>query len=284
MINDVIKEVIITWRTIKNDYNTTLIPITTYFVFSGFQRLDLSVFVISILYGIMYIVPFCMGNQLNGIEEDKLEKPYRPLPSGLINYNGAVWRYLIWTGMYILLSYKLGVMMWSGLWLLVSIFHNFLGGHKHFLTKNVICMTLGTASQFGAAWTTYHDNMTDSHTAWMWMTSIWIGVLANIQDFRDIEGDLRNHRKTLPIVFGTDARLIMSVTTIIVGVSLSLMLNSFKSHGLAVSINIGILAWHFLLAGRILLARSHKSDHITYKYHLSFMYCVIVLSSFIFLG
>lgn len=289
IIKTIFKEIDVTWRIIKNDYNTTLIPITTYFIFSYCQRLNftfsaiLSVFVISITYGISYIVPFCISNQVQGIEEDKLEKPYRPLACGLITINGAIKRYLIWSLICMCLSWKMGVMKWSGLWIMVTIFHNFLGGDKNFLTKNVLCMTLGTAAQFGAAWGTFHLEMSQYHQLWMWVTSIWIGVMANIQDFRDIEGDLKSHRRTLPIIFGIYSRPIMSVITIFAGLILCKLLYQFKSYGLAIYINIGIFIWHLVLAGRILLTRCQKSDNITYKYHLSFMYCTIVMSSFIFL-
>ena len=286
-IYHILQETNITWRTIKNDYNTTLIPITTYFIFSASRTPNpkiLKVLTTSILYATAYIVPFCISNQLNGIEEDKLEKPYRPLPAGLITIKGAINRYIIWNMLLMIISKKLGVMKWSVLWMIVTVYHNFLNGDKHFFTKNIISMTLGTAAQFGAAWNSYHPTMSRDKKVWMWMVSIWIGIMANIQDFRDIEGDLKSHRKTLPIVLGNNqARIVMSFVSMTSGLILHKLFKDFNSKPLAKAVNIGVLGWHFLIAARLWFARSHQADQITYKYHLSFLYCTVVLSSFIFL-
>lgn len=282
------KEFQITWRTIQNDYNTTLIPITTYFLFSASQTSDFSLLgtlLTSICYATAYIVPFCLSNQLNGIAEDKLEKPYRPLSAGLITPLGALARYLIWNIVLLLISIYLGITKWSALWMIVTLYHNFLNGDKHFLTKNVISMTLGTAAQFGAAWNSYHLTMSASKQFWMWMVAIWIGVLANIQDFRDMKGDAKSKRKTLPIVMGhSNARIVMSIVSVIAGLILYHLMNRFNTKPIARGVNIAILCWHFLLAARLVLTRSRSADSITYKYHLSFMYCAVVLSSFLFLS
>jgi 4-hydroxybenzoate polyprenyltransferase len=218
------------------------------------------------------------------VGEDKVEKPDRPLAAGLITPRGAFTRYVIWTFFLFLLSLTLGIPKWSVLWIAVTIFHNFLDGDKHFFTKNVISMTLGTAAQFGAAWHSYHAVMSKEKQIWMWTIAIWIGVLANLQDFRDIQGDQQNARKTLPIVLGTrSARLLMAIISLVGGLLLFQILRQFNTSLLATIIRVGILLWHILLAGRLLWRQGHRSDQITYKFYLSFLYCAVVLSSFIFL-
>jgi 4-hydroxybenzoate polyprenyltransferase len=285
---DFLREIQITWLTIKNDYNTTLIPITIYFLFAASQAPHFSllpVLITSIGFATAYIVPFCLSNQLHGIEEDKVEKPNRPLAAGLITPSGAFNRYLIWNAILLGISIKLGVSKWSILWIAVTIFHNFLDGDKHFLSKNLISMTLGTAAQFGAAWHSYHPTMSVRKQSWMWMVAIWIGILANVQDFRDIQGDQRSHRRTLPLVMGTNrARILMSIISLIAGAIMYIVLRILNSGSLATMFRLGIFCWHVLLAGRLVCARTHRADEITYKYHLSFMYCAVVLSSFIFLN
>ena len=53
------------------------------------------------------------------------------------------------------------------------------------------------------------------------------------------------------------------------------LLRGFNPKPLATGVNLGFVAWHFLLAGRLYLARTREADRITYKYHLSFMYCIL---------
>lgn len=292
------REVTITWRIIQNDYNTTLIPITIYFLLSASHQraLDISfvwVLTISAAYSLAYIVPFCLANQIRGVEEDKLEKPYRPLAAGLITLQGAWIRYNCWNMVLICISGLLGwnVLAWSCVWMTVTVYHNFLGGDKHFLTKNVVCMTLGTAAQFGAAWHTYHPSMPQQQQIWMWMIATWIGVLANIQDFRDMQGDLKMGRKTLPILWGHDshdslheARAMMAFGVVVAGLALQHMLTLFYAHSIeARTLQIIFLVWHGVLALRVMSARTRLEDHITYKYYLSFFYCAVALSSFVFL-
>ena len=145
------------------------------------------------------------------------------------------------------------------------------------------CVTLGTAAQFGAAWTTYHPRMCSLQRRWMWMIAIWIGILANIQDFRDMRGDRKRGRRTLPLVIGVlPARKLMALLCVLLG----LILHSFlyrSSSILANSVRNSIFVWHLVLAVRIFNVRSTRGDQITYKYYLSFLYCFIVLCSFVFL-
>ena len=281
-----IRECFVTWQTIKNDYNTTLVPITLYFLFASYEAeklfLPKDIF-LGLLYALLYIAPFCFSNQIQGIEEDRIEKPDRPLASGLISVRGAWYRFICWTLALLGWSFCFGMQKWSLMWVATTVFHNFLGGDNHFVTKNTLCMTLGTAAQFGAAWTTYHPRMCSLQRRWMWMIAIWIGILANIQDFRDMRGDRKRGRRTLPLVIGVlPARKLMALLCVLLG----LILHSFlyrSSSILANSVRNSIFVWHLVLAVRIFSVRSTRGDQITYKYYLSFLYCFIVLCSFVFL-
>ena len=56
------REVDVTWRAIRSDYNTTLIPITIDFLFSA-SRAQNNLFppiLVGPLFAILYIVPFCL--------------------------------------------------------------------------------------------------------------------------------------------------------------------------------------------------------------------------------
>ncbi|KAI7865999.1 hypothetical protein K492DRAFT_106217, partial [Lichtheimia hyalospora FSU 10163] len=96
--------------------------------------------------------------QIKGIEEDKINKPDRPLVSGLLNKYQAIIRYIIVSFLYLFLSYKKQVFLESFIWFIVTILYNIIELDKHWFFKSPITIC--------------------------------------VQEFRDIDGDLEIGRKT----------------------------------------------------------------------------------------
>ena len=57
-------------------------------------------------------LPFNLSNQYTGAEEDKINKPDRPIPSGLVTVEGARFRWYIVTVLYLIVGLAIGN-VWS---------------------------------------------------------------------------------------------------------------------------------------------------------------------------
>lgn len=281
------KELGITWLFIRNDIWATIIPgsIITLSAIYIHQR-DAGVAIVeileSIVYFFFYVYTFVLINQLTGIEEDILNKPFRPLPRKLVTIKGVYIRFLISAIIFIVVSILLGVLGWAILWILTNLFLNFVG-HRHWFTKNVICMSLGIFAMIGAAWEIVAP-MTQSQLLWAILVSVVFGTCGVIQDFRDVSGDLKLGRKTLPIALGDlNARIFASVIilTSLLIFTLFVIIPSNKNL-LSVLFSVLITIFFVVIGVRLMKFRTSAEDHKTYMI-LLYLFNIVLLSSIIYL-
>ena len=277
-------ELYIAWQFINNDIWDTILPslmiFITGWVFQGRSWAELPLpFLTSLSYAVLYIYTFCMGNQIDGVEEDRLNKPYRPLVTGLVTLKETYFRFYIYNIVYALYALFLGVFWFSLAWIAVSHYLNLFGGSNHWATKNLVGMTLGTFILFNVQWqialapgSTISTNL----QVYFALMSAWAGAALPIQDLRDVAGDLKGGRKTLPIVVGDcKARLLLCVHFLIFlpGTFLGAMLTidslpEIFSNATDLVIFIVQLAVHWLVAIRLLLYRTPQADHKTYHIYV----------------
>lgn len=277
-------ELYIAWQFINNDIWDTILPslmiFITGWVFQGRSWAELPLpFLTSLSYAVLYIYTFCMGNQIDGVEEDRLNKPYRPLVTGLVTLKETYFRFYIYNIVYALYGLFLGVFWFSLAWIAVSHYLNLFGGSNHWATKNLVGMTLGTFILFNVQWqialapgSTISTNL----QVYFALMSAWAGAALPIQDLRDVAGDLKGGRKTLPIVVGDcKARLLLCVHFLIFlpGTFLGAMLTidslpEIFSNATDLVIFIVQLAVHWLVAIRLLLYRTPQADHKTYHIYV----------------
>ena len=163
-----------------------------------------------LVYMALYSYTFDLSNQLMGIAEDQMGKPDRPLVRGLCTPRGAWKRWIAAALLFLLLGWLWGVWLWAAIWVLLGSWHNFLGGAKHWVGKNLL-NGLGTIAQLAPMWQLSAPLTT---SAWIWIMTIAIAnfVLIPLQDLRDLTGDHVNGRRTFPIVFGeTVTRIYLAV-------------------------------------------------------------------------
>src|SRR5260221_14441909 len=85
-------ELWVIWKVIVRDIPAALLPILLFSLgawhYAGGSLTEV-VFILarSSLYAFMYTWTFCLSNQIAGIEEDRINKPDRPLASGAITYS-----------------------------------------------------------------------------------------------------------------------------------------------------------------------------------------------------
>lgn len=152
------------------------------------------------LYGLLYLYTFVVANQIDGIAEDKVNKPDRPIASGATSLQAAKSRWMVLTGLYLGYSYMLGVQKWTLLWIATTIAHNFFGFSNLGPTKDG-CMGVGCIAQLMAAWSIGGSS---PEMGWVWTKNIALYMLWPIplQDLRDVPGDKAAGRKTTPILMG----------------------------------------------------------------------------------
>ncbi|MEM7160736.1 MAG: UbiA family prenyltransferase [Myxococcota bacterium] len=283
------REVDITWRALRSDLNTTLLPIGLFVAAAASVKPGIEPFewfrliALSQLYALPYIAWFCFSGQAGSVEEDRVEKPFRPLPRGLLSVRGALVRAGIWSLVYLAISAVLGVLPWAVLWLVAGGYHNLGGGHRHWLTKNTLTMSLGTAAQLGAGWTLVHGNFSPSGLTFTVGMSVWVGIMANIQDFRDVEGDVRSGRRTLPVLLGDRARWAMATAAAVLGLITPAVLSSLHDGTAARLFALTLGAWQVWIGWRLLAFRDRASDDRTYKLHLSLWYCAALAGAALYL-
>ena len=274
------RELLVVGKFISNNIWDTILPSLMIFftgwIYNGrhWAELPYSLFN-AISYAILYIYTFCISNQLAGIEEDRINKPYRPLVTGLVSIRATYHRMYIYNIVFSLYGLYLGIFWLSIAWIALSAYLNLWGGSNHWVTKNLVGMSLGTFILFGVQW---HISLAEGQTIssklqeYFALMSLWAGFSLPIQDFRDAAGDKLLSRKTLPVSLGDDkARKILCIhylfflpaiflCAILSVESLREILQSVKDQ----MIFIFQLLIHWLVALRLLKYRAPEADHNTY--------------------
>ncbi|KAJ7302767.1 UbiA prenyltransferase family-domain-containing protein [Mycena albidolilacea] len=178
-------------------------PLSTAFIALGIGR--------ALIYLVLYLYSYNLSNQIAGVAEDSINKPDRPLPSGRVSLRGAYVRLYASIVAFLVIGAAWGVMRWTILWLLLSIAENFTGLGKHWFTRNTVFISAGTVCLLQPMWELFAPSRPREWN-WVLILSSLCGTLANVQDFRDVEGDRATGRHTLPLAFGDrNSRRIMAV-------------------------------------------------------------------------
>ncbi|KAF7288959.1 hypothetical protein MIND_01412500 [Mycena indigotica] len=256
-----------TWR----DFSTTIIPGTLYTA-GALRALEATpppaTVVVSLArsmtYFIVFVYSFTLANQITGVPEDQINKPDCPIVSGRISLPGAYVRWYTATAAFLLLASRWGVLRWAATWVGCTIFVTWLHGDKHWLTKNVVFLTVGTITILGAAWE-FGAALTPAVRRFNVLLSVMVGIVGNIQDMRDVVGDKMIRRRTLPILLGPK-----KFPWVMAGVTAASPLLCWKlrliysTHPLAWYYGLLLTAALFYCAYRVLVGDSKGYHHQTY--------------------
>lgn len=226
----------------------------------------------------LYIYIFCLSNQITGLEEDRRNKPYRPLVRGSATIRGTWTRWAAAMLCFSVLGWWLHVLAFTLLWQLLTVLHNFAGWGAWGFTKNLV-MVLGAISELGTAWSLTGPL---NATGWRWITviSITLGALGvHMQDLRDLEGDRSTGRRTLPIIFGETAtrRYLSALMTALPIVFLATL---YEPEGLTtgtITATLLLTAICWTVSIRVLTRPTARSDHKTYMLY-TYVYCTVLAS------
>lgn len=285
-VRAVVNEVAVSARFISNDVWTTVLPATAFVLAAAHSsghtggRLA-GDFLRGAVYFWLYIYGFTLTNQLYGVEEDRVNKPFRPLVTGRSSYRGAQRRAVVVLLVFPLLAWWLGVLVWALIWEATYLLTNVARWERHWFIKN-LSMGIGVTVQLAAAWSLVAP-LTD--TAWRWIltlaVSIWL--LIPLQDLRDVEGDVVGGRRTFPIALGetfTRGYLAVGFAALPVVVHTLLLRPADSPWTWGLDAFLAGLSW--LVAIRVVVLRGPEQDHVTYRrfeqwYTLSLIAAILAL-------
>ncbi|KDQ22593.1 hypothetical protein PLEOSDRAFT_1050368 [Pleurotus ostreatus PC15] len=255
------------WRTAyaftKSDYKTVVFPVICYGIMAA-PQMSITRLPHLAVWVWLHLLQFCAANQALSPEEDALNKPYRPIPAGLISIRGArVLRWLL-VPVCLALSWTLDV-IYPGISLAISfVVYNELGLDNYWYTKNFLNAVGLVSWNIGAAKIACAENVSLDQRAWFapYVSTLLIATTIHIQDFRDEAGDRKQGRVTFPVVMPEFSR---RMTFLIVAV---------WSFGLASYWNLSSVAspWFVTLgmyvALRVLQQRTEHEDKVSLRIYM----------------
>ncbi|KFY34498.1 hypothetical protein V494_06733 [Pseudogymnoascus sp. VKM F-4513 (FW-928)] len=196
-----LEEVNIAWAFTYRDFTATVVPFSFFTIASSleagssYETLLINTSKCALL-SFLLLYTFTISNQINGIEEDKINKPDRPIISGRVTLQGAYARYGIFTLGCFLLAFAMGVEVGATTFMVLGALHNFtnissFGPGKDSATTGILTSGLYTAWVLGGG---------DQRRGINWIACLSISLLftISIQDLRDVIGDAASGRYTTP--------------------------------------------------------------------------------------
>ncbi|MDI3288484.1 UbiA family prenyltransferase [Polyangium sp. 15x6] len=236
----------------------------------------------SLLYFFLYIYAFCLANQATGLEEDRRNKPHRPLVRGLVSVRGAWQRWAVVMALFTLAGAWLGVVEYALGWQLIILVHNVVLGARNWVVKN-LCMSLGILVQLAAAWQMVTPL---SPLAWRWilLPAAAIFPLVSVQDLRDMDGDRASGRRTFPLVFGERAtRILLAVCFGLLPIAVHVtLMQPAGARGSVWASDAVLGAAALAIAIRVVLCRTPREDHVTYLLFTGW-YCLLLTTAVVVL-
>ncbi|KAK8131615.1 UbiA prenyltransferase [Apiospora sp. TS-2023a] len=276
-----------------SDFVSVLIPQTmfaSFSILSGKFRHGRTSMPISVLSARLPAVVFWIWLQLlvldlanqrlpDSVAEDRLNKPWRPIPSGRLTCSGAK-DLLIFS---IAFTFVASVLLLGGVYETLVLFalnwlYNDLGlANSHWFLRNLL-NSLGITA-IGAGAMAVGQQGLDAPLDWdaaHWWLFLCAGVLMTTiqaQDLYDQAGDAARHRSTAPLVLGdTAARWSVAIPVVAWSVAMPALVGlQIPEHyiGYAVPACTGVT-----LAARVLTRRSVPDDKATFR--LWAVWCVLL--------
>jgi 4-hydroxybenzoate polyprenyltransferase len=269
------------WRITIGDFPATVIPYLCagigIFLIAALPVREFPILLLKIVaYGFLYIYAFTTVNQLAGAEEDRANKPHRPLAQGLITRQWMI-RHAVVTNILFVAAGFLFSIPWPTLtWLALIHLHNFRGTYRHWFFKNIVFISVGAGVELTATWGLVSP---PAALPWPWIcvTSLLAGIGCNTQDIRDVAGDRLAGRKTMSIAWGENhARIALALFLFAVPV-IQYAAVPWPRLSAALLVPLGIpCAVIWLSATRFLLFRNPRSDHWSYQL-FCFWWCSALL-------
>ncbi|RAK75885.1 uncharacterized protein BO72DRAFT_381176, partial [Aspergillus fijiensis CBS 313.89] len=220
---------------------------------------------------------FDIANQAFSVEEDALNKPKRPIPSGKMSVEGAYTRWILsWILFPILLHLTVGLqattilVLWEGWVLLFYVWPRF----DNWAARNLFT-AVGAVLQLSLLDALLEDVELPSAegSSLRWLLFSWLIMTIHVQEFHDMEGDRKAGRLTLPLVLDQRGQLWLRGATA-AGIACAAIANGSRIEYATVSLKPALLPLglcHLLsmlaVAVRLVTLPVKEADKVTYKYY-----------------
>ncbi|KAN0082454.1 UbiA prenyltransferase family domain containing protein [Tylopilus felleus] len=248
----------------KHDILTALIPVILFSVASA--PLCSPIHILPTIFWIwLHLLQFDIANQIKAPEEDRVNKPSRPIPAGRISVRDAtILRWLIAPLCLAYSSLYSIQLVFSSLEMqLFTYWYNEMDGDKNWLSKNAILALMYGCAELGGTLVASCNPARVSETGKL-AVQVTIAVFTSTvhcQDFKDVEGDRITGRRTVPIMFPIASRLV---------VGLGLPIWSFVLcciWDIDWFCTVAFVVYGCFVGGRFLLLRTRDADKLSCKYY-----------------
>ncbi|KAI8935078.1 hypothetical protein NX059_007673 [Plenodomus lindquistii] len=210
----------IIWLLTKDDFFTFVCPNTVYGMFatlSGTVMIDSSQTAPQVLFRLPWVILFNWSNLLifdlanqrlpSSADEDRLNKPWRPVPSGRMTSNHVRQAMLVAIPAVVALNYFiLHTGTECAVLLILTWFYNDLeGGDEHWMLRNAIIAAAYWQYNVGSVKVAAFSSprsLSTVGTVWTSVVSVIILTTMHVQDLKDQDGDRLKRRSTAPLVLG----------------------------------------------------------------------------------
>ncbi|KAG2073275.1 hypothetical protein BDR04DRAFT_1010891 [Suillus decipiens] len=197
------------WLFTRSDFKTTIFPVMIFAIVVS-PRHNLLSISRAFCWLWFQLFHFNVSNQSYSADEDVLNKPWRPVPSGRISVKDC--RSLRWGLMVFCLSssylFCLNVAMTSGVYTMFLVMHDDFHLSSHFIFKN-LCNAGGYATNELGSLLILGSPLDETSIKALSCSALVILLTIHAQDFADVNGDRRSGRRTLPIVAPEGSRIYM---------------------------------------------------------------------------
>ncbi|KAF9468341.1 UbiA prenyltransferase family [Collybia nuda] len=249
----------------KSDIKTVIIPVGIFAIASA-PLYSLNKIPGMFFWIWLHLLQFDTSNQTMDIEEDRHNKPDRPIPSNRLTIKNAIilrWA-LILTCLLFSASYNNEVACASVVIAAFTVIYNELGGHaSHWAMRNILNAIILASFEWGSTLLAGADSRQLTDTGIL-AVCISFGIFATtiqVQDFQDVQGDQKINRQTLPILFPAGSRYTPLVTILTWSVGLS-----FVWH-LPTAVAAVFVALALFVGMRFLFRRTRYDDQISYYWY-----------------
>ncbi|WP_169708710.1 UbiA family prenyltransferase [Trinickia terrae] len=263
-------ELRIAYRFVRSDLWTTIYPgaavsVSALLHASAINAAEVERLLVAIVQICLLFYGVALSEQWRAEEEDRLNKPWRPLAAGMVTLSQLRIRcFAIWLTI-LLLTYALGTIWWAVAVLTVSLLHAHLGLSRQWWAKSVL-PPLALLSMMAAQWQAMAPMSFEIWRWGAWMLGMTVMTIA-VQDLRDLDGDRAVGRRTFPMVFGESfARVLFAIAfvSLLLPEFLLMRVSRHTPPQVDVCFIVSVLL-SLILAWRVINRHGRAEDHRTYR-------------------